>query len=155
MKVPLKGLLGEFRSFAFKGNMIDLAVGVVIGAAFGKIIDSIVKNIILPIVSYVPGLHGGWEHWHFGKIMIGPVLAEILNFVLVAAAVFFVIVKVIGMLAKVAVRKQDEAAAAMPTTKECPKCCSTIPVKAVKCAHCTADLDNNTATAGLSSCEPG
>ena len=137
MNLSPKGMLAEFKAFAFKGNMVDLAVGVVIGAAFGGIIKSIVDNIIMPIVSYVPGLSGGYLNWHIGRIKIGPVLAELLNFVIVAAAVFLVIVKVIGALSKLG-RKEEVVAA--PTTKECPKCLSIIPIKATKCAHCTADL---------------
>src|SRR3954469_20285038 len=86
----------EFKNFAFKGNMIDLAVAVVLGAAFAKVIDSIVKQIIMPLISYVdPGKGHGYETWALGRVQIGPVLAELVNFLLVALAVFIVIVKVV------------------------------------------------------------
>jgi large conductance mechanosensitive channel len=138
MKLSVKEMLGEFKNFAFKGNMIDLAVGVVIGGAFGTVIKSLVENVVMPIVGLVPGLKNGYVNWHIGPILVGRVLADLLNFTLVALAVFLVIVKVLGAIMKAASRKPitpDE-----PTTKECPKCLSLIPIRATKCAHCTADL---------------
>ena len=138
MKMSFRQTLAEFKNFAFKGNMIDLAVGVVIGAAFGNVINSLVKNVIMPIVSYVPGLQSGYEKWHIGNILIGHLLADLLNFTLVSAAVFLVIVKMLGAIMKAAHRKPADPAE--PTTKECPRCLSIIPIKATKCAHCTADL---------------
>ena len=139
-RIKVGPFLGEFKKFAFKGNMIDLAVGVVIGAAFGTVVDSVVKNVILPLVSYIPGLGGGYENWMVGKIAIGKVLASLLNFVLVAAAVFIVIVKVVGALAHMG--KKPELVA-VPTTKDCPKCLFSIPIAANKCGHCTSDLTEN------------
>lgn len=131
-----RSLWKEFKAFAFKGNMIDLAVAVVIGAAFGSVIKSIVDNIIMPLVAYVtPRMT--YTEWHFGKVMIGRFLGDLLNFLIVALAVFVTIVKVLGALMK-RVGKDDESKD--PVTKECPLCLSTIPIKAVKCAHCTADL---------------
>jgi len=106
-------LLEEFRSFAFKGNVVELAVGVVIGAAFGKIVDSLVKHIIMPAVSMVlPGQQGylGWKLVALGKeIPYGLFLGEIVNFLLIALAVFLFIVKFLGWVMRV---KQEEAAAA-------------------------------------------
>jgi large conductance mechanosensitive channel len=131
-------LWSEFKNFAFKGNMIDLAVAVVLGAAFAQVIDSIVKGIIMPLISYVDlGKGGGYEGWHIGRLQIGRVLAELLNFTLVALAVFLVIVKVIGALVK---RASAPPAAGEPTTKECPYCLMTIPLKATRCGHCTSQL---------------
>jgi large conductance mechanosensitive channel len=134
----------EFKSFAFKGNMIDLAVAVVIGKAFGDIIAALVKDIIMPLVGYVTSiLHvpSDYQTWHLGNFMIGDVLAEILNFLIVAAAVFFVIVKLVGaVMAKAAASKVPPTTPAEPTTKECPMCLSVIPFKAKKCAHCTSEL---------------
>ena len=125
----------EFKSFAFKGNMIDLAVGVVIGAAFGAVIKSMVDNVIMPMVGYVtPRMT--YTEWHIGKVMIGKFLGDLLSFVIVAFAVFITIVKVLGAVMK---RVQSEPASG-PTTKECPLCLSVIPIHARKCAHCTADL---------------
>ena len=150
MSYDIKGVQGvrkmlvEFKDFAFKGNMIDLAVGVVLGAAFGTVIKSIVDNIIMPIISYVPGLRSGYEHWHLGRITIGRFLADLVSFTLIAFAVFIVIVKLVGAVMK---RVQSKPEPGQPTTKECPKCLSIIPIKAIKCAHCTADLDPVVATA--------
>jgi large conductance mechanosensitive channel len=126
----------EFKSFAFKGNMIDLAVAVVIGAAFGSVIKSIVDNIIMPLVGYVtPNLT--YTEWHFGKVMIGKFLGDLLNFLIVAFAVFVTIVKLLGAVMK---RVASETPPGAPTTRECPFCLSLIPIKAIKCAHCTAEL---------------
>src|SRR6185369_2128740 len=93
-------LLGEFKAFALKGNVIDLAVGVIIGAAFGKIVDSLVKHVIMPFISVIlPGEQGyiGWKWVINGKeIPYGLFLGEVVNFLLVAVAVFFFIVKFLG-----------------------------------------------------------
>lgn len=133
----MKHLWSEFKSFAFKGNMIDLAVGVVIGAAFGSVVKSLVDNIIMPLVSYVtPSMT--YTDWHLGKIMIGKFMGDVISFLIVAAAVFIVIVRIVGYLMKKAV---PAPAPGEPTTKECPMCLSTIPLKARKCAHCTTDLE--------------
>jgi large conductance mechanosensitive channel len=131
-------LWSEFKNFAFKGNMIDLAVAVVLGAAFAKIIEAIVKWIIMPLISYVDlGKGGGYETWHIGRLQIGHVLAELLNFLLVALAVFIVIVKLMGAVMK---RASAPPAAGEPTSKECPYCLMTIPMKATRCGHCTSQL---------------
>ena len=133
---PMTSLWQEFKTFAFKGNMIDLAVGVVIGAAFATVIKSVVENLITPIIGYVtPGLR--FADWHLGRIMVGRLLNDLLTFVLTAFAVFIVIVKLMGALMRKAV---PAPAASEPVTKECPYCLSTIPLKASKCGHCTADL---------------
>jgi len=135
----------EFKNFAFKGNMIDLAVAVVLGAAFSNVINAIVKAIIMPLISYVDlGKGGGYEAWHIGRLQIGVVLAELLNFTLVALAVFIVIVKLVGALVK---RAAAPPPAGEPTTKECPRCLMTIPIKATRCGHCTSDLPETTTTA--------
>ena len=133
---PVTSLWSEFKSFAFKGNMIDMAVGVVIGAAFGAVIKSLVDNIFMPLVSYVSP-STSYTDWHFGKIMIGRFIADLITFLVVALAVFITIVKLLGAV----MRKAAPAPApSEPTTKECPMCLSVIPLKALKCAHCTADL---------------
>jgi large conductance mechanosensitive channel len=112
-------LLEEFKKFAFKGNVIDLAVGVIIGAAFGKIIDSLVKHLIMPLVSVLmPGEQSylGWKWVINGKeIPYGLFLGEIVNFLIVALALYLFIVKFLGLLMKA---KKEEAAAPPPPTKE-------------------------------------
>jgi large conductance mechanosensitive channel len=132
------GLWAEFKNFAFKGNLIDLAVAVVLGGAFGKVIEAIVKGIIMPLISYLDfGTGSGYENWHIGRLMVGHVLAELLNFTLIALAIFIVIVKVVGALMKRAMAPPPPGEA---TTKECPLCLMVVPIKARKCGHCTSDL---------------
>lgn len=108
-------LVDEFKAFAFKGNVVDLAVGVIIGAAFGKIVDSLVKSVIMPLIgSLLPGEQGylGWKFVINGKdIPYGVFLGEVVNFIIVALALFIFIVKFLGWLMK---SKQQEAAASAP-----------------------------------------
>ena len=112
-------LWSEFRAFAFKGNVIDLAVGVIIGAAFGKIVDSLVKHIIMPLIAAVlPGEQGylGWTVKVNGSVVpYGLFLGEVVNFLLVAAAIFLFIVKFLGWVVRA---KQKEAATPPPPTKQ-------------------------------------
>lgn len=109
-------LLEEFKAFAFKGNVIDLAVGVIIGAAFGKIIDSLVKHIIMPLVGLLlPGDQGylGWKILVGQKeVPYGLFIGEIVNFLIVALALFLFIVKFLGWLMRF--KKQEEVTAAAP-----------------------------------------
>ena len=97
-------LFGEFKNFAFKGNVVDLAVGVIIGAAFGKIVDSLVKQLIMPLISVVmPGEQGylAWKWIINGKeVPYGLFLGEVLNFLIVALALFIFIVKFLGWIMK-------------------------------------------------------
>jgi large conductance mechanosensitive channel len=108
-------LIEEFKAFAFKGNVIELAVGVIIGGAFGKIVDSLVKHIIMPLIGAIlPGQQGylGWKLTLAGKdVPYGLFLGEVLNFLLVAAAVFIFIVKFLGWIMKL---KKEEASAPPP-----------------------------------------
>jgi large conductance mechanosensitive channel len=108
-------LVDEFKAFAFKGNVIELAVAVIMGAAFGKIVDSLVKHIIMPFISLVVPGQGGYLLWKItvdGKdIPYGLFIGEVVNFLFVAAAVFFFIVKFLGWIMKL---KKEEAAAPPP-----------------------------------------
>jgi large conductance mechanosensitive channel len=142
---PVTSLWQEFKTFAFKGNMIDLAVGVVIGAAFGNLIQSVVKNLITPIIGYVTP-NTDFSRWHVGKVQVGLLINDLLTFLLTALAVFIVIVKVMGHIAK---RVAPPASPSEPVLKECPLCLSQIPAKARKCGHCTADLPSADAAAGV------
>jgi large conductance mechanosensitive channel len=105
----VSALLGEFKNFALKGNVIDLAIAVVIGAAFGKIIDSLVKNIIMPLISLImPGEQGymAWKWVVNGKeIPYGLFIGDIVNFLVIALALYIFIVKFLGMIMK---SKQEE-----------------------------------------------
>jgi large conductance mechanosensitive channel len=133
--INAKSFWNDFRQFAFKGNMIDLAVAVVIGNAFGAVVNSLVKNIIMPIISYVIPQGGSYRSWHLGAVEVGPFLGEVLNFLIISLAMFLVVAKLLGTMERLMGAKEDD-----PKTKECPYCLSTIPTKATKCAHCTADL---------------
>ena len=111
-------LLGEFRSFAFKGNVVDLAIGVIIGAAFGKLIDSLVKNVLMPLIGLLlPGEQGylGWKWVVEGKeVPFGLFLGEMVNFLVVSFALFVFAVKFLGWIA----RTRKEEAVAPPPTKD-------------------------------------
>ena len=97
----IKKFLEEFKAFAFKGNMVELAVAVVIGGAFGKVIDSLVKSVLMPLVSYlVPTSGGDYRTWTLGRIEIGAFLGEFINFLLIALAVFLAVVKLTQVLTK-------------------------------------------------------
>lgn len=112
-------LLEEFKTFAFKGNVVDLAVGVIIGAAFGKIIDSLVKHLLMPLISLlIPGEKGylGWKAVVHGvEIPYGLFIGDVVNFLIVALALFFFIVKFLGWLMK---SKQEEQKLPPPPTRE-------------------------------------
>ena len=113
-------LVEEFKAFAFKGNVVDLAVGVIIGGAFGKIVDSLVKNVIMPFVgSLLPGEQGylGWKFIVNGKeIPYGLFLGEVVNFLIVASAMFLFIVKFLGLIMKS--KKEAEVTAPPALTKD-------------------------------------
>lgn len=136
-----RNLWQEFKSFAMKGNMIDLAVAVVIGGAFGAIVSSLVADIIMPAVSYVLPAGMSYEEWKVGSdekpIRVGKFIAAIVNFLIVALAVFVVIVKIMGGMLK---RAQGTPKPSEPTTKECPRCLSVIALRATRCPNCTSDL---------------
>ena len=122
----------EFKAFVTKGNVVDLAIAVVIGAAFGKIVSAFVSGIIMPLVSYVmPG--GDWQTWALGKFQIGSVLGATVDFLIIAATVFIVLVKMLGSMTK-------KGSPAEPTTKECPACLEQVAIKATRCKHCTSQL---------------
>jgi large conductance mechanosensitive channel len=111
-------LFDEFKNFAFKGNVVDLAVGVIIGAAFGGIIKSLVDNIVMPLVSLVMPSDHGYEKWAWTvgdkSVPFGKFLADLLNFVIVAFVLFICIKKFLGWL----MNAKKEEAAAPPMTKD-------------------------------------
>ncbi len=148
-------MLEEFKKFAMKGNMVDMAVGIVIGAAFGAIVKSLVSDILMPPIGILMGnvnfsdlfvvLKEGTTPGPFATLAAakdagavtlnyGLMINTIVNFLIVAFAIFFV-VRGINRL-----KEQEEAPPAEPTTKECPLCLSTVPIKATRCGHCTSDL---------------
>ena len=134
----------DFKTFAFKGNMIDLAVGVVIGAAFGKIVTALVQDVIMPVVALLlPS--GNWResgfvlrHAENAKddviLKYGDLAGNVLDFLIVALVLFIVVGKIVKG-AEARLSRPAEAA-----TKECPFCCEIVPVKAKRCKACTSEL---------------
>jgi large conductance mechanosensitive channel len=128
-------MLKEFREFAIRGNVVDLAVAVIIGGAFGKIVSSLVDNIIMPLVGL---LIGGVDFKNLAftvgsaKLEYGLFIQNVVDFIIVAF-VIFLMVRAINSTKK-------PAPAAAPTTKECPHCFTTIPLKATRCPNCTSQL---------------
>jgi large conductance mechanosensitive channel len=128
-------MLKEFREFAMRGNVMDLAVGVIIGAAFGKIITSLVDDVIMPVVGFFTGgvdfsdraIPLGADN----ALRWGAFVQNIIDF-LIVAFIIFLIVRAMNRL------KRDEPTT--PTTKECPHCFTTIPLKAARCPNCTSQL---------------
>ncbi|MCD8238027.1 MAG: large conductance mechanosensitive channel protein MscL [Clostridiales bacterium] len=134
----MKKFLTEFKDFAVKGNMVDMSVGIVIGAAFNSIITNIVDCLITPLINYLIGLLTGGADaatavGTIGIFDVGTLVGAIINFV-ITAFVLFLIVKAINNF-----HKKEEAPAA-PTTKTCPYCKSEIHIEATKCAHCGSDV---------------
>lgn len=150
-------MLGEFKKFAMRGNVMDMAVGVIIGSAFGKIVDSLVRDIIMPPLGLLLG-RVDFANFFFvlkdGKLPgpyvsldaataagattlnVGTFMNTVVSFVIVAFAVFLLIKAVNTLQEKMEAPEQ----AAAPTTKKCPYCFTDIPIQATKCPNCTADL---------------
>ncbi len=144
-----KGFFGEFKEFVMRGNVMDMAIGVIIGGAFGTIVTSLIEDIIMPVISLVTG-GLDFNNWFVSldgskyttleaakeagaaTLNYGAFITTVLNFIILAF-VIFLIVKGINKM-----RKQEEEAA--PTTKTCPFCHSEIPLEATKCPHCTSDI---------------
>jgi len=129
----------DFSDFLFRGNIVDLAVGVIIGGAFGKIVSAFVDDLVMPFVgALLPG--GAWREFAIEpvagmKFQVGHLLGQTLDFVIVAAVLFFVLIKLVGSFKK----KAAEAPPA-PATKICPECLEAVPVAAKRCKHCTSVL---------------
>ena len=126
----------EFKAFVMKGNVVDLAVAVVVGGAFGKIVTAFVDGIVMPLVSYVLPANIKWEEWVLGKFRIGAVLGATVNFLIIALVIFLVLVKLLEKVTK----KGDDVPLVAATTKECPACLEQVPLKATRCKHCTSQL---------------
>lgn len=128
-------MLKEFKQFLLRGNVVDLAVGVVIGAAFGTVVSAIVSDFLTPLIAAiakVPDFSAFAFTLNGSRFMIGHLLNAIISFVLVAAAVFFFVVKPMNIL----VARSRKEPPADPTTKKCKECLSEIPIEAKRCAHC-------------------
>lgn len=143
-------MLKEFKEFAMRGNVLDMAVGIIIGAAFGQIVNSFVQDVLMPPIGRLLGhvdfsnLFLNLSGTHYNSIAAakaagaatlnyGIFLNTIINFVIVAFAVFLLVREVNRMMPK-------PAPAPVAATRDCPYCLSAVPVKATKCAHCTSEL---------------
>lgn len=139
--------LEDFKKFAFKGNVVDLAVGVVIGGAFGKIVSAMVADLVMPLVALV--LPSG--DWRKSGIILkeakdakdnvvlnyGDFIGSVLDFFVVALVLFVIVSRIIQAAEA---RFKKDAPPAPPATKECPACCEQVPVKATRCKFCTSEL---------------
>jgi large conductance mechanosensitive channel len=148
-------VLGEFKQFAIKGNVIDLAVGVIIGAAFGKITDSLVKDVVMPPIGLLLGKIDFTNlYWSLGDthpatiaeaktagvptLNYGMFLQSVIDFLILAFVVFLMVRQINRLMRREA--KKDEV-----SQKECPMCTGKIPIKARRCPQCTADIELATA----------
>ena len=142
-----KNFVSEFKKFAMRGNVIDMAVGIIIGAAFGKIVDSLVKDVLMPPI----GLLLGKVDFSDLKIVLtegenpvsinyGLFINALISFIIVAFAVFILIKAINKLQEKMTKEEKVEEVVAEPTTKACPYCCSEIAIKATRCPNCTSEL---------------
>jgi large conductance mechanosensitive channel len=128
-------MLKEFRQFILRGNVVDLAVAVVIGAAFGAVVTALIADIITPLIAAIFG-KPSFASLSF-TINNSTFLNAVLTFVTIAAAIFFLVVKPLNALTA---RRAAGAPTESPTTRPCPECLSEIPIAARRCAHCTSQL---------------
>jgi large conductance mechanosensitive channel len=131
-------MLKEFREFAMRGNVLDLAVGIIIGVAFTAVVNSLVTNIIMPPIGLLVG-RVNFEHIVIplggdAFISVGLFINEIINFILVAFAVFLIVRQANRL------KSRFQAPTGEPTTKECPFCISTVSIRAHRCPNCTSEL---------------
>ena len=133
-------IIDEFKAFILRGNVVDLAIAVVIGAAFGAIVTALVSDLITPLIAAIggqPNFSGIYFTIHNSRFRIGDFIDSVLSFLIIAAVVFFLVIQPINALQA---RRKSGEAPPDPTTKDCPYCLSTIPVRATRCAYCTQDL---------------
>lgn len=135
----MKKIISEFKTFIMRGNVIDLAVGVIIGAAFQAIVNSLVNDVISPFLGIFGGMNFDQMSFNINgsEIYYGKFLTAVINF-LIMSLIIFIIVKIINKLTTLG--KKKEEAVEEVTTKVCPYCCSEIDINAVKCPNCTSDL---------------
>jgi len=132
------GVLSGFKAFILRGNVVDLAVGIMIGAAFTGVVNSLVGDIITPLI---PGMGKGLSDlvitsYTGSKVQVGHFINTVISFLILALVIYFFIVRPVNAL----MDRFKPRPAATPTTRECPYCLSTIPLKATRCAYCTAQL---------------
>lgn len=135
----MKQALSEFKTFILRGNVVDLAVGIVIGAAFGTVVTAFVNDLILPFIAAFggkPNFDGYKIPLGSSTILIGSFITALVSFLILAAVIFFFVVKPVNMLMS---RRKTELPAD-PTTRDCPFCLSSVPIKATRCAFCTSEI---------------
>jgi len=133
------GVVQEFKQFLLRGNVVDLAIAVVIGAAFSAVVTSLVENLITPIIAAIggqPDFSAISFEINGSTFGIGLFLNAVISFVIIAAVIFFLIVKPMNMLI---MRSRNEPPAD-PTTKACPYCLNEVPLAATRCGFCTSEL---------------
>ena len=130
------GFLRDFQEFALKGNVMDLAIGVIIGAAFGKIVTSFTEDIIMPLLNPILGQTGtDWREFTVPPgLKIGQFLGTVLDFVIIALALY------VAIRAIARFKRKEEQAPPAPTEKECPFCLEKVPIAATRCRACTSEL---------------
>ena len=140
----MKKFMGEFKEFIMRGNVMDLAVGVIIGGAFGAIVNSLCADVITPLIQLIIGKVIGVDSidemtkvLNVGPIAFGNFISAVINF-LIMAIIIFIMVKAINKLMNM--RKKEEEEEEEATTKVCPFCCIEIDIKATRCPHCTSEL---------------
>ena len=129
-------ILKEFKQFLLRGNVVDMAVGIVIGAAFGSVITALVSDLLTPFIAAiarVPDFSGLFFTLNGSQFKYGHFVNVIISFILVATTIFFFVVKPMNML----IAKSQKNITLDPTTKKCPECMSEIPINAKRCMHCT------------------
>jgi large conductance mechanosensitive channel len=130
-------MIKEFKAFIMRGNVVDLAIAVIIGGAFGKIVTSFVSDIIMPVIGLIIGgidFSGLAFTLGSAKVTYGNFINNIIDFIIIALVIFLMI-KVIDNL-----KKKPAPVLAEPTTRECPRCFTSIPIKATRCPNCTSEL---------------
>lgn len=132
----MKKFIQEFKEFALKGNMMDMAVGIIIGGAFTSVVTSLTDNFINPLLNFITGAakYTGADIASFASSFI----SAFVNFIIMSF-VLFCLLKVMNKLTEIGHHKEEVPAA--PTTKQCPYCCSEIDIKATRCPHCTSVLE--------------
>ena len=143
-----KNFLSEFKTFAMRGNVIDMAVGIIIGGAFGTIVNSLVNDVLMPPIGMLLGkvdfsdlqIVLSSEGDNIVAIKYGLFINALISFLIVAFAVFLLIKAINKLQASVVAKEEAAAEAAAPTTKTCPYCCSEIAINATRCPHCTSEL---------------
>lgn len=142
----MKKFLEEFKAFISKGNVLDLAVGVIIGGAFGSVVSGLTDNIIQPLLNCIGGAEVQGKIRLFGTenfLDYGAFISSIINFLIMALVVFLIVKSVnkISDAAQKLSKKDEQEEATAPTTKVCPYCKSEIDIEATRCPHCTSQLD--------------